>query len=116
MRLTNFCFIFDPVMGSVRNTFIKLLFVLISFFFIDGGKTLLLAGNNIQILLNPNQDGDLEIPHQHILNKYDDDEKGMKSNSIDFLCSITKPAIIHFYLIMRTEDFALSIWQPPKTL
>jgi hypothetical protein len=103
-------------MNGVKYIIVKILIVFISFFFIDGGKTVLLIGNNLQIFFNHNQNNDLEIPHQHNFNKYDDEGKWMKLNSFEFVFSFTKLSNIPYYLIQRTKDFTEPIWQPPKTL
>lgn len=76
----------------------------------------MLIGNNVQILLKHNQNNDLEIPHQHHLIKYYDDEKWMKSNSFEFLSSYIKPLQSFYYLLIRTEYYPGSVWQPPKSL
>jgi hypothetical protein len=104
-------------MDRVKRILIKLLVVFISFFFIDGGKTILFIADNVQILLDHNQNSDLEIPHYHNLNKYDDDEKWMKSNSFELSYSFTKPVFVLYYLNnISSEDYAGSVWQPPKSL
>jgi hypothetical protein len=92
------------------------LVIYISFLFIDGGKTILVIDNNVQILLHHNQNCDLEIPHQHNLNIYDDDDKWVKSNSFELLYSYSIPVPLLYHLIKSTEDYAGSVWQPPKSV
>ena len=103
-------------MDKVKRVSIKLLIIFISIFFTDGGKTILLIGNNIQILLNHNQNSDLEIPHLHNLNKSDDDEKWMNSNSFGLSCLYKKLPLFPYYLNKRAEDYTVLVWQPPKSL
>ena len=102
-------------MDRVNHLLIKLLVVFISFFFIDGGKTILVIGNNVQILLHHNQNSDREIPHQHNLN-INDDEKWVKSNSFELLYSSTISVPLFYHLMKSTEDYAESVWQPPKSV
>jgi len=102
-------------MDNVKHILISLLVVFISFLFIDEGKTILLIGDNIQWHLNHNQKSDLEIPHQHSLNK-SDDEKWMKSNSFELSCSSKKLLLFPHFLNKSTEDYTRLIWQPPKSL
>lgn len=103
-------------MDKVKRILIFLVIVFISLFFIDGGKTILLIGNNIKINLNHNQKYELEIPHQHNLNKYHDDEKLMNSDSFGFTCSFEKLLLFPYYLYKVTEDYSGSVWQPPKSV
>jgi hypothetical protein len=103
-------------MDKVKRIIISLSIIFISFYFIDGGKTMMLIGTNIQILLNQEHNSDLEIPHQHSFNKSADDEKWIKSNSFELLYSYIKPVLILCYLTISTEDYAGSVWQPPKSL
>jgi hypothetical protein len=92
------------------------LVIYISFLSIDGGKTILVIGNNVQILMHHNQNSDLEIPHQLNLNIYDDDDKWVKSNSFELLYSYSIPVPLLYHLIKSTEDYAGSVWQPPKSV
>jgi len=103
-------------MDKFKRILISLLVIFISFFFIDEGKTVLLICNNIQIHLNHDQNSEREIPHQHNLNKSDDDEKWMKSNSFELSCSSEKLLLFPNYLNKRTEDYTGLIWQPPKSI
>lgn len=103
-------------MDKVKRILISLLVIFISFCFVDEGKTILLIGNNIQVHLNHNQASDLEIPHQHNLNKSHDDETWINSNSFELSCSFEKLSLIPYYLNKRTEDYTGIIWQPPKSV
>ena len=103
-------------MDKVKRILISLSIIFISFFFINEGKTILLIGNNIQIHLNPNQNSDLEIPHQHNLNKSHDDETWMNSNSFELSCSSEMLFLFSNYFNKRTKDYTGLIWQPPKSV
>jgi hypothetical protein len=103
-------------MDKVNRILISLPVIIISFLFIYEGNTVLLISNNIQIHLNHNQNGDLEIPHQPNHNKSHDDEKWISSNSFELSCSSEKLSVFHFYQNKKTEDYARLIWQPPKSV
>ena len=102
-------------MDRFKRILISILVFFISFYFIDVGKTILVL-DNIQIHLNHNQNSDLEIPHQHNLNKSDDGEKWMNSNSFELPCSSEKHILFSCYPDKKTEDYAGLIWQPPKSM
>jgi hypothetical protein len=101
-------------MDKVKQIIISLVVIFISFLFIDEGKTILLIGDNILIHLNNDENKELEIPHQHDFNRYDD-EKWMNSNSFELSCSYEKLLLIPCYLNKRTEDYTGFVWQPPKS-
>jgi len=103
-------------MDKVKHILISLLVIFISFLFVDEGKTILLISNNIQIHLNHNQNSDLEIPHQHNLNKSHDDETWMNSNSFELSYPSEMLFLFPHYLNKRTEDYTGLIWQPPKSV
>lgn len=103
-------------MDKVKHILISLLVIFISFLFVDEGETILLISNNIQVHLNHNQNSDLEIPHQHNLNKSHDDETWINSNSFELSCSFEKLFQFPFYQKKKTEDFMGLIWQPPKSV
>jgi hypothetical protein len=103
-------------MDKVKHILISLLVIFISFLFIDEGKTILLICDSLQIHLNHSQESDLEIPHQHSLNKSHNDEIWMNSNSIDPSCSSDMLSLFPHYLSKRTEDYTELIWQPPKSV
>jgi hypothetical protein len=103
-------------MDKVKHILISLAVIFISFLFIDEGKTLLLIGDNLQIHLNHNQNSDLEIPHQHNLNKSHDDETWMNSNSFELSYSSDRLFLFSNYLNKKTEDYTGLIWQPPKSV
>jgi hypothetical protein len=101
-------------MEKGKRTIAKLLIVLISFFCVDGGRSLLLINNNIQILLNQEHKTDFEAPHQHHLISFNDEEKWMDSFRIDFLGFNYGPLKSSDNLGAHSQEFSDSIWQPPK--
>jgi hypothetical protein len=103
-------------MDKVKHIIISLLVLLISFLFIDEGKTIFLIGDNIQIHLNPDQNKELEIPHQHNFNRYNDDEKWMNSNSFELSFSSEKLLFFPDNFKKRMEDYTGLVWQPPKSV
>jgi hypothetical protein len=103
-------------MDLIKRFPIYLLFTFISIFLIDGGKGIVLVGNNVQIILNHHQDSDFEIPHQHSFNKYDDSEKLLNSELFDLSCSSNTILLSPYYLIESAEDYTGLVWQPPKSL
>jgi len=103
-------------MNKGKRILTSLLVIFISFLFVDEGKIILLIGNNIKIHLNHNQNKEREIPHQHNLNKTDNDEKWMNSNSLELSCSSEMLLFFPYYLNIRTEDYTGLIWQPPKSV
>jgi hypothetical protein len=103
-------------MYKVKLIIIQVFIVFISFFFIDGGKSLILIGDNIQILMNHEHNIDLEIPHLYNFIKSLDDEKWMNSNSTELSFLYSKHYLFFCYPDRRTIDFTWSVWQPPKSL
>ncbi|MFA5819719.1 MAG: hypothetical protein WC854_10645 [Bacteroidales bacterium] len=101
-------------MEKGKRIIFKLLIVLISVFFIDGGKSLLIVSNNIQIIFNQDHTNDFEIPHQHHLTNFSTDEKWLNSFRFDFSCFDKNPVNFLFTLNTASQDFSDSIWQPPK--
>jgi hypothetical protein len=99
-------------MRKVKDIIIKLLIVLISVFFIDGGRSFLLVSDNIQILLNHSKD--IETPHQIHTVSISDEEKWLEPFKFEF--SAFNPDLIKFpySLHITSEEFTNSIWQPPK--
>ena len=71
-------------MKRSKRIVIKFLIVLISFFCLDGGRSLLLISNNIQILFTQDQINDIEVPHQQHIVNFNDEEKWLESFKFDF--------------------------------
>lgn len=102
-------------MNKVRQIFLMLIISFISSVFIDGGKTIMCIGNNLQIHLNHDHHNDLEIPHQHN-NKSGDDEKLLTLKSFDLSSSSNKLIILPYNYGLKLRDYSGLIWQPPKSL
>jgi hypothetical protein len=101
-------------MKGVKHIIIKLFILLISVYFLDGGRSFLLVTNNIQIILNHNNSNDFEVPHQHHIVNLNNDEKWLESFKFDFSCFSLYPLIFSFNQSTASQDFSDTIWQPPK--
>jgi hypothetical protein len=97
-----------------KRNIIKFLIILISFFCIDGGNSLLLIGNNIQILIVQDHIKDIDIPHQHHSAGFNQVEKWLKSFIFDFSCYNNSPVKYLYTLNITSQEFPDLIWQPPK--
>jgi hypothetical protein len=115
-KKTNFCLIFGLIMYKVKLIIIQLFVIFISFIIIDGGKSIILIGDNIQILMNHEHNSDLEIPHHYNFNKSFDNEKWMNSNSTELSCLYSKLFLFFYLPDRRIIDFTWSVWQPPKSV
>jgi hypothetical protein len=101
-------------MEKGKITAAKVLIVIISFFCIDGGRSIFLVSNNLQILINQNHITDVELPHQHQLENFNDEEKFLETSIFDFSCLEKKSLVFQYTLNNITTDYSDSIWQPPK--
>jgi len=101
-------------MDKVIRILISLSVVFISFLFIYEGKTILLTGNKLLIHNNHDQNCDLKIPFQQDLDKSQDEDIWINSNSFELSFSSEMPSLFHFYQNNKTKDFTIFIWQPPK--
>jgi hypothetical protein len=100
-------------MEKSKHLIVKLLIVFISVLSIDGGRSLLLTGNKIQVLLNHDHN-EVEVPHQHQLLSLIDDEKWVETIKFDF--SVREQCPFEFLYISKntSQEFTDSIWQPPR--
>jgi hypothetical protein len=104
------------IMKKGRITIIKLLIVLLSILFIDGGRTFYVMGDKIQIILNNSPKSDLEIPgHINYLN-FNEEEKWMEYSGFDFTFAFMHSVKFRFIQTIISQDFSDSVWQPPKWL
>jgi hypothetical protein len=101
-------------MEKGKRALIKLLIVLISVVFIDGGRSFLLVSSNLQNILNHNPANDIEIPHQHHIVNFSTDEKFLESFKIEFSCFKNSSIKINLSQDIASQEFSDSIWQPPK--
>jgi hypothetical protein len=102
------------MMKRSKGTLVKFLIVLISFFCIDGGRSLLLISNKMQILFPRDQINDVEVPHQHHIVNFFDEEKWLESFKFDFSCFNHNSVKFLFTLNTVSQEYSDSIWQPPK--
>jgi hypothetical protein len=101
-------------MEKGKRTVIKYLLILISVYFIDGGRSLSVVSDNLQILIVHNQVRDIEIPHQQHFVNFTDDEKWLRSISFDFSTLHLNSEKFLFTFNSSPQEFFDSIWQPPK--
>jgi hypothetical protein len=101
-------------MEKGKLTVIKLLIVLISFCLIDRGITLFISGNNVQNIFSLSHTNDLEIPHQQHLLNFTEDEEWMEINKFDTSCLNLNSIEFLSSSEFVSQEFADSIWQPPK--
>jgi hypothetical protein len=101
-------------MEMVKRAIIKFLIILISFCFIESGISLLIFGSNLQNPVSLSHTNDIEIPHQgHLLNFIEEDE-GMEVFKFDTSCFNLNSDNFLFTLNFASQEFPVSIWQPPK--
>jgi len=101
-------------MEKGKRFIIKLLVVFISIYCIDGGKSLMHLGNDMQILFTQDHSIDFEMPHQHNLVNFNEVEKWLVGIKFDFMCFDSKSLKFLYYQIIAPQEFSTSIWQPPK--
>jgi hypothetical protein len=104
------------IMGKGKRIVFKLLIVLISFFCINGGRSLMLISNNEQILFTYDLVNDIEIPHQQHFGNFTDEEKWLESFKFDFSSIHLKTVKDLLTLNSSPQEFSDSIWQPPKSV
>lgn len=101
-------------MEEGKRFIIKILIVLISVYFIDGGRSILLVSSNIEILFDQDHSKDFDVPHQHHLVSFGSAEKWLESFRFDFYQFNINPVKFLFSLNTAPQEFLNSIWQPPK--
>jgi len=101
-------------MNKTRQILISLVILFISSILVDGGKTIMLVSDTMQVHLNHDHQ-DLEIPHQHKLNGSAHDEEFLNLNSTTFPCSYKIFFLSTLICDIKSQDYASLIWQPPKS-
>lgn len=101
-------------MDKVKFVFFRLIIVFLSLFLIDGGRSLYLVTDNIQVLLNHDNSIDIEVPHQHHCDNFSTDEKWIGSESFDFACHDNAKFKFSYTILSYSQDFSCSVWQPPR--
>jgi hypothetical protein len=109
-------FIYLLIMEKLKEAIVRFLIILISLCFVDGGRSFLITGSSIQILLAGDHTKDIEIPHQQHLVNFTEDEKLLGSSVIDFSFLHVNSLLFLFPLISFPQEFLDSIWQPPKNV
>jgi hypothetical protein len=100
-------------MEKGKSLIIKLLIVFISILSIDGGRSLLLTGSKILVILSHNHN-EVEVPHKHQLFNLQDDERWVETFKFDFSFLNQYPLKFLFESGNPSQEFTNSIWQPPK--
>lgn len=100
-------------MEKVKSLIIKLLIVFISVLSIDGGRSLFLTGNKIQVILSHSH-YEVEVPHQHQLFSLHDDDRWVETFKFDFSCLSQTPLKFLSEPENPCQEFTDSIWQPPR--
>jgi hypothetical protein len=101
-------------MEKVKHTIINGIIVLISICCIDGGRSALFASNELHILVNRDQVGDIELPHQQQHGTFTEDVKSDEK----FRFYFSDIAQRHVKCLIMQEasyqEFSNTIWQPPE--
>lgn len=100
-------------MEKGKSLIIKLLIGFIFILSIDSGRSLLLTGSKIQVILSHNHN-EVEVPHQHQFFNLNDDERWVETFKFDFTCLNQCPFKFLFESENPSQEYADSIWQPPK--
>jgi hypothetical protein len=101
-------------MEKSKLIIIRLFIVFISFFCIDGGRSVLHFSSDLQIIFTQENANDFELPHQHHLVNFNDDAKWLASYKFDFSCFNYNPVKFLYTPDISSQEFLISIWQPPK--
>jgi hypothetical protein len=101
-------------MEKSKRSVIKLLIVLISFFCINGGKSLCVICNFEQVIFTYDHVNDIEIPHQQHFDNFAEEEKWLESFRFNFSSIHNNSVKLLFTLNFSPQEFLDSIWQPPK--
>jgi hypothetical protein len=104
------------IMDRLKSIIFKLLVILISLLFADGGRSMSLVSDNIKVIMNHEHPADLEVPHQHLTINFSTEEKWIESPRFDFCCINTTPIRFLYLVNPPSGDFSDTIWQPPKTV
>jgi hypothetical protein len=97
-----------------KRTLVKLLIILISFFCVDGGRSLLLVANNIQVLICQDHMKDIDVLRLDHPANFNQEEKWIGSFRFDFLYLSTRPVKYLYILEITSQKLPDSIWQPPE--
>jgi hypothetical protein len=101
-------------MEKVKNTLIEGIIALISICCIDGGRSVLFTDNEVQILINRDQAGDIESPYQQQHITFNEDLSSDESFRLDFSDISQRQIKYLFPQEAFTQEFSYTIWQPPE--
>jgi hypothetical protein len=101
-------------MGKAKLVILRFSILLISVLSIDGGRSFLSSGDRIRILLSSDHLNDMELPHQHQLNNFCDEEKISECVKLDFSCYSCHPVNFLYIPDNFNTGFSVSVWQPPE--
>jgi hypothetical protein len=103
-------------MEKGKKILLKFLIVLVTLICADNGRSFVLAGNSIQVLLNHHNDKNSEESHQNHLSNLNDDEKWIQVDKTKFLSSNIKLLPSLFKPEKPSGEFSDSVWQPPRNI
>ena len=103
-------------MAKIKHTIFNLLIILISFLCINGEKFKLPINNSVQVLISHGHVNDIEVPDQQHNVSFNDYEKWVGSFGFDFSDYNQTTVKLLVTVNFPSEDFANSIWQPPKSV
>jgi hypothetical protein len=101
-------------MGKAKFVILRFSILLISVLSIDGGRSFLSSGDRIRTLLTSDHLNDMELPHQHQLNNFCDEEKFSECVKFDFSCYSCQSVNFLYTLDAFKTEFSVSVWQPPE--
>jgi hypothetical protein len=101
-------------MNKIKAIIFKLLVLVLSLLFTDGGRSFSGLSENVKYILEHDHSSDIEIPHQHHSVNFTTDEKWIDSAEIDLSCGYNSIVKFSFNFNPPSGDFSDSIWQPPK--
>jgi hypothetical protein len=95
--------------------FIKLLVIVISFSFFDGGRSFVLLCNVIHTQMDNDHINDVEVPHQLHNFNFNDMDKWFERPDLNLSCFSQNPLNHLQSHEAQLCEFSDSIWQPPET-
>jgi hypothetical protein len=103
-------------MEKGKKILLKFMIVLVTLICADNGKSFVLAGNSIQILLNHHNDINAEETHHNHFPNLIDFEKWIQTDKPKISNSNITMLPSLFDTECPTGKFSDSVWQPPKLI
>jgi hypothetical protein len=103
-------------MENGKKILLKFLIVLVTLICADNGRSFVLAGNSIQILLNHHNDKNSEESEQNHFSNLNDDEKWIQIDKTKILSSNIALLPSLFKAENPSGEFSDSVWQPPRNI